>query len=58
MDKQHEFDALKAILVRLVKARGGDVSEVERTYQWPEKSGEAPARAVAMAPFLTGGASE
>jgi hypothetical protein len=58
MDKRHEFDTLKSVLVQLVQARGGDVSEVERTFQWPEKAGGAPAQAVAMAPFLTGGANE
>lgn len=58
MDKRHEFDVYMAVLVQLVRARGGDPGEVERTYVWPEKSGGAPAQAIAMAPFLTGGANE
>lgn len=58
MEKRREFDICKALLLRLVRARNGDVSEVEQTYTWPERSGQVPSQATAMAPLLTGGTFE
>lgn len=58
MEKRREFEAYRTLLLQLVQARGGDISEVERVYVWPERAGNAPSQAVAMAPFLTGGASD
>ncbi|HSI04730.1 MAG: hypothetical protein ACAI38_00315 [Myxococcota bacterium] len=58
MDKRREFETYKALLLRLVRARGGDVAEVEREYTWPERAGAIPSQATAMAPLLTGGPGE
>lgn len=58
MDKRREFEMYKAILLRLVRARNGDVAEVEQTYAWPERAGTVPSQATAMAPLLTGGPNE
>ena len=58
MEKRREFEAYKALLLRLVRARDGDLSEVERDYSWPERTGTVPSQATAMAPLLTGGAFE
>lgn len=58
MDPRREFEAYKALLLRLVRARGGDDAQVEREYTWPERAGAVPSQATAMAPLLTGGANE
>ena len=58
MDTRREFEMYKQVLLRLVRARNGDASEVERTYTWPERAGAVPSQATAMAPLLTGGAGE
>jgi hypothetical protein len=56
MEKRRQFEILKALLVRLVQARGGDVAQVEERYVLKNIDG-TPAKATAIAPFLTGGPS-
>lgn len=56
MDKRRQFEVAKALLIRLVQARGGDVAEVEQRYVLKNSDG-TPAQATAIAPFLTGGTS-
>lgn len=56
MDKRRQFEATKALLIRLVQARGGDVAEVETRYVLKNADG-TPAQATAIAPLLTGGPS-
>ncbi|MBC7793338.1 MAG: hypothetical protein H7Z43_06500 [Clostridia bacterium] len=54
MDKRRQFEVIKALLVRLVQARGGDVNDVETRYVLKNADG-TPSQATAIAPFLTGG---
>jgi hypothetical protein len=58
MEKRREFEFYKTLLLRLVRDRNGDVAEVEQSYAWPERAGQVPSQATAIAPLLTGGASE